>query len=63
MKPHTLAETLILLATIDIVKAMCGETEAEKLTSIPLSDNTVEPRMYAIASNQGETERLKNSPA
>jgi hypothetical protein len=39
MKPHTIAETLILLAAIDMVKTMCGEAEAQKLTSIPLSDN------------------------
>jgi hypothetical protein len=43
-----------------MVKTMCGEAEAQKLTSIPLSDKQ---RMYAIASNKDETltEQLKNS--
>ena len=36
MNPHTIAETLILQATIDMVKTMCGEAEAKKLTSILL---------------------------
>ena len=36
MKPHTITETLILPAAIDMVKTMWGEAEAQKLTSIPL---------------------------
>jgi hypothetical protein len=55
MKLHPIAETLILLATIDMVKTMCGKAETQKLTSIPLSDNTVKQRRYAVACNQEET--------
>lgn len=38
---------------------MCGQAEAQQFTSIPLSDNTVKLRMYAIASMP---ECLKNNP-
>jgi hypothetical protein len=43
-----------------MVKTMCGEAEAQRLTSIPLSDNTVKQIIYATASNK---RKLKNSPA
>ena len=61
VKPHTIAETMIL--PVDMVKTMCWEAEAQKLTSIPLSDNTVKLRIDAIVSNQEETltERVKTS--
>ena len=65
MKPHTIGETLILSAAIEMVKTMCGEGEAQKLKTIPLSDNTVKRRIDAIANDQERTltERLRNSPA
>ena len=40
-KPHTVADTLVLLAAIDMVKIMFGESYAKQLRQIPLSDNTV----------------------
>lgn len=44
---------------------MCGEEEAQKLKTIPLSDNTVKRRIDAIAADQESTltEKLRNSPA
>lgn len=65
MKPHTIAETLILPAAIEMVKTMCGEEEAQKLKTIPLSDNTVKRRIDAIADDQESTltEQLRNSLA
>jgi hypothetical protein len=39
-----------------MMKTMCGEAEAQKLTSIPLSDNTVKLRIDAIAGNQEEND-------
>ena len=59
MKPHTIAETLILLAAIDKVKTMRGEAEAQKLTSIPLSDNTAKEFMLLLAIKRILTEQLK----
>jgi hypothetical protein len=59
MKPHGIAETLMLPATIDMVKTRQRHRNSQ------VSDDTVKQRMYAIASNQEEslTGRLKNSPA
>ena len=34
MKPHSIAETLILPASIEMVKTMCGEEEAQKITKM-----------------------------
>ena len=34
MKPHSIAETLILPAAIGMVKKMCGEEEAKKITEL-----------------------------
>jgi hypothetical protein len=56
MKPHTITETLILSAAIDMMKTMYGEVEAQELTSKPLSDNPVKLRIDAIASNQKATD-------
>lgn len=41
-----------ITATIDMVKTRCDEAEAQNLTSIPLTDNTVKLRIDSTASNQ-----------
>ena len=56
MKHHIITETMILPAATDMVKTMCGEAEAQRLRSIPLSDNTVKQIIYGIASNQEESD-------
>ena len=50
-KPHTVAETLVLPAAIDMVKVMFGESYAKKLRQIPLSDNTVSRRINDISED------------
>ena len=39
-KPNIIAEELILPAAVDLVSTMIGEGAAEKLTMVPLSDDT-----------------------
>ena len=58
-RPATERKHTVLPAAIDIVK-MCGEAEAQKLTSIPLSDNTFKQRM--CASNQEGTLNNTKTP-
>ena len=50
-KPHTIAETLILPAAVDMVAVMFGEAEANKLHSIPLSDTTISRRICDMADD------------
>ena len=40
-KPHTIAEELVLAAAVDLVSTMIGESVAQKLKAVPLSNNTV----------------------
>ena len=44
-KPHTIAETLVLLAAIDVVKIMFGKPYTKQLRQISLADNTVGRRI------------------
>ena len=53
-QPHTVAETLILPAAIDMVSAVIDEKAAEKLRSIPLSNNTVSRRIDDISEHLEE---------
>lgn len=50
-KPHTIAETLILPAALEMVSIMLGEPAAEQLKNIPLSDNTIGRRISDIAED------------
>ncbi|GFY09209.1 protein FAM200B [Trichonephila clavipes] len=50
-KPHTIAEELILPATIEIVETMFGDNFAKELQSIPLSNDTVSRRIDDIAED------------
>lgn len=63
-KPHRDAENLILPAALDMVEIMIGKQEANKLKSIPLSDNTIERRINDMAVDIREqlVEKLKESP-
>ncbi len=40
-KPHTIGEELILPAAVDMCRVMVGEEAANKIKSIPLSNDTV----------------------
>ncbi|KAI2649397.1 Zinc finger BED domain-containing protein 5 [Labeo rohita] len=50
-KPHTIAEQLILPATLDMVSVMLDETSAAKLKTIPLSNDTVAKRICDISND------------
>ena len=40
-KSHTIVEELVLPAALDLVSTMIGESVAQKLKAVPLSNNTV----------------------
>jgi hypothetical protein len=46
--PHTIGESLLLPAAIDMVQAMLDEKCAQHLRNVPLSDNTVSRRISDI---------------
>ncbi|XP_026481385.1 zinc finger BED domain-containing protein 5-like [Ctenocephalides felis] len=50
-KPHSIGETLVLPAAIDIIAMMFGESYADQIKSIPLADNTVERRISDISDD------------
>ncbi|MBN3284054.1 F200A protein, partial [Polyodon spathula] len=50
-KPYTSREKLILPAVTDICRTMLGDSVAEKLKMIPLSDNTVSRRISDMSEN------------
>lgn len=62
-KPHTIGETLVLPAAIDMVKTMFGESYAKQLQQVPLSDNTVSRRIDDISEDLCEqlVSRLRTS--
>ena len=63
-KPHTIAEELILPAAVDMVKAVIGNSEAEKLNTIPLSDTTISRRINELSDDLKVqlAEKLKDKP-
>lgn len=50
-KPHTIAETLVFPAAIDMVKTMFGQSYANQLRQIPLADNTIGRRIDDISED------------
>lgn len=44
-KPHTIGEQLIKPACLKIVERLCGTQVADKVKTVPLSDNTVKDRI------------------
>uniref|UniRef100_H3B3H2 Uncharacterized protein n=1 Tax=Latimeria chalumnae TaxID=7897 RepID=H3B3H2_LATCH len=61
---HTFGEMLLLPVAIDMVRIICGETEANKMKDIPLSNNTVKQRIDAIDADQENTlEHLQKTEA
>ena len=49
--PHAIAETLVLLAAIDLVKTTFGESYAKQLRQIPLAGNTIGRRINDISED------------
>ena len=63
-KPNTIGEELVLPCTKDILRLMIGADAVEKLSSLSISDNTVQRRiqeMSEVIKNQ-VVEQIKQSP-
>ena len=50
-KPHTIAEELVLPVALDLVSTMIGESVAQKLKAVPLSNNTISRRIDKISDD------------
>jgi len=53
-KPHTIAETLIMPAAIDMCREMFEEAMASKLKKIPISNDTIQRRITLAAADVEE---------
>ena len=53
-KSHTIAETLIMPAAIDMCREMFGEAMASKLKTIPISNDTIQRCITLAAGDVGE---------
>ena len=54
-KPHTIGEELILPAVKEVIKTVLHESPEQVIKSIPLSESSVQRRVYKMAENVGET--------
>jgi DNA-binding TFAR19-related protein (PDSD5 family) len=63
-KPHTVAEELILPAAMDMVREVLDQSAADKLKTIPLSNDTIARRIEDMSGNikQQTTARIQASP-
>ncbi|XP_060856041.1 zinc finger MYM-type protein 6-like [Metopolophium dirhodum] len=63
-KPHTIGENLVLPAAIDLCTEILGKEAANKLKTIPASNNTVQRRIVDISENikQQLLNRLSSKP-
>jgi len=50
-KPHTIAEELVLPAAPDLVSTMIGESAAQELKAVPLSNNAICRRIDKISDD------------
>ena len=50
-KLHTIAEELVLPAALDLVSTIIGESAAQKLKAVPLSNNTISRRIDKISDD------------
>ena len=50
-KPHAIAKELILPTAIDLVSTMIGDSAAQELKTVPLSNNTICRRIEKIADD------------
>ena len=62
-KPHTIAEDLILPAAMDMVREVLDQSAADKLKTIPLSNDTISRRIEDMLDDikQQTTARIKAS--
>ena len=50
-KLHTIAKELVLPAALDLVSTIIGESTAQKLKAVPLSNNTISRRIDKISDD------------
>ena len=50
-KPHIIVEELVLPAALDLVSTMIGESVAQKVKVVPLSNNTICRRIEKISDD------------
>ena len=64
-KPHTIGEELVLPCTKDIVRLMIGADAVKKLSSLSLSDNTIQRRIQEMSDDikNQVVEQIKQSPS
>ena len=55
MKPHTIAETLILPACSAVIKTMFGSEAEKEVKKIPVSDSTISRRIHDMSEDIEET--------
>ena len=53
-KLHTIAEELVLPAALDLVSTIIGESTAQKLKAVPLSNNTISRRIDKISDDTND---------
>ncbi|XP_026481096.1 SCAN domain-containing protein 3-like [Ctenocephalides felis] len=53
-KPYTIGEDLVKPAAVKMAEIMCGQKEAKKLNSVPLSARIVKERISVLAENVNE---------
>lgn len=53
-KPYTIGEDLVKPAAVKMAEIMCGQKEAKKLNSVPLSAKIVKERISILAENVKE---------
>lgn len=60
--PHTIAEELILPSAIDMVSTLIGESTANQLKNIPLTNNTISRQIQDISDNINDQliDKLRN---
>lgn len=63
-KPHTIAEELILPTAMDMVREVLNQSAAERLKTIPLSNDTIARRIEDMSGNIKEQTiaRVQASP-
>jgi len=55
LKPHTIAESLILPACCEIVNIMFGEEAKRKILKVPVSDDTIRRRINEMSNHIEKT--------
>ena len=50
-KLHTIVKELVLIAALDLVSTIIGESAAQKLKAVPLSNNTISRRIDKISDD------------